>query len=357
MHDIVRKWQATTLWDEYHMTPLFINRESLSKSFENQVLATANYTEARPMLIILHDPPEMLASVDPRTGKVELHNTWVVSSSRLSSDSDIADYSKTDPVKTYIATAVRNGFSVIDVNMPKHVTEETDTGEHEEINVGSRVSEATELLQYLWDNYIMLSDATHIFLMGTNIGHWAITLWIKANEDAAMEYVTKTVSFITDVALQACRSHTNDLLSPWYARNSQVYVARSHNWWSLEFSQRPKKKFGKLMENEESGMSEMLQQHKDTVFEMLLAETAAWRASSDDIYDEEMMGQDAADEGSIVAPAAFGLPPVKNFAPSPVKPGEANTPTGAGGRSPGLLSPTKATGAFSARQRTRSPGL
>ncbi|KAK6441093.1 Histone deacetylase hda1 [Oleoguttula sp. CCFEE 5521] len=340
MHDIVRKWQATTLWDEYHMTPLFINRESLSGSFENQVLATANYTEARPMLVILHDPPEMLASVDPRTGDVELHNTWV-----------------TDPVKTYTATAVRNGFSVIDVNMPKHVTEETDTGEHEEVNVGGRVPEATELLQYLWDNYIMLSDATHIFLMGTNIGHWAITLWIKANEDAAIEYVTKTVSFITDVALQACRSHTNDLLSPWYAKNSQVYVARSHNWWSLEFSQRPKKKFGKLMENEESGMSEMLQVHKDTVFEMLLAETAAWRASRDDIDDDEMTGQDAVDEGAIVAPAASGLPPVKNFAPSPVKPGESSTPTGAGVRSPGLLSPTKVTGSFSARQRTRSPGM
>lgn len=40
MHDIVRRWQAATLWDEYEMTPLFIYRERLSKSFENQVLAT-----------------------------------------------------------------------------------------------------------------------------------------------------------------------------------------------------------------------------------------------------------------------------------------------------------------------------
>ena len=40
MHDIVRKWQATTLWDDYEMTELFIHRAQLSKSFENQVLAT-----------------------------------------------------------------------------------------------------------------------------------------------------------------------------------------------------------------------------------------------------------------------------------------------------------------------------
>ena len=40
MHDIVRRWQAATLWDEYEMTPLHVYKEQLSKSFENQVLAT-----------------------------------------------------------------------------------------------------------------------------------------------------------------------------------------------------------------------------------------------------------------------------------------------------------------------------
>jgi histone deacetylase 6 len=40
MHDMVRHWQANTLWDEYQMSPVFVHRESLSKSFENQVLAT-----------------------------------------------------------------------------------------------------------------------------------------------------------------------------------------------------------------------------------------------------------------------------------------------------------------------------
>lgn len=78
MHDIVRKWQATTLWDNYEMTELFIHREQLSKSFENQVLATSNYTTARPLFVVLHDPPEAIASPHPRTGKIELHNTWLV---------------------------------------------------------------------------------------------------------------------------------------------------------------------------------------------------------------------------------------------------------------------------------------
>ena len=40
MHDVVRKWQATILWEEHEMSPLFIHKEQLSKSFENEVLAT-----------------------------------------------------------------------------------------------------------------------------------------------------------------------------------------------------------------------------------------------------------------------------------------------------------------------------
>lgn len=40
MHNLVRKWQADTLWEEYSMSPIFIHREQLAKEFEHQVLAT-----------------------------------------------------------------------------------------------------------------------------------------------------------------------------------------------------------------------------------------------------------------------------------------------------------------------------
>lgn len=40
MHNVVRDWQAETLFNEHQMTPLFIHRQQLAKEFENQVLAT-----------------------------------------------------------------------------------------------------------------------------------------------------------------------------------------------------------------------------------------------------------------------------------------------------------------------------
>lgn len=78
-HDLIREWQATKLFENYEMSALFIARNKLSKSFENQVLATPDYTDYRPLLLIFHDPPELLGVPDPRTQKLELHNTWLVS--------------------------------------------------------------------------------------------------------------------------------------------------------------------------------------------------------------------------------------------------------------------------------------
>lgn len=81
--------------------------------------------DERPLLVILHDPPEVLASPDPRTGKVELHNTWLVrQSTPVYPAQKPTDSSKTDSVKSYVSEAVKNGFAVIDFNLPKHITED-----------------------------------------------------------------------------------------------------------------------------------------------------------------------------------------------------------------------------------------
>lgn len=32
-----------------------------------------------PLLVIFHDPPDVMNSSDPVTGNVELHNLWLVS--------------------------------------------------------------------------------------------------------------------------------------------------------------------------------------------------------------------------------------------------------------------------------------
>jgi len=81
IHDMMREAQAIQLFKSHQMTSLFIARTEISKSFENQVLATQNYASTRPLLLIIHDPPKLTAVPDNYTSNFDSHNAWLVSHS------------------------------------------------------------------------------------------------------------------------------------------------------------------------------------------------------------------------------------------------------------------------------------
>ena len=83
MHDIVRTYQSTMLAENHNMYPLSIFREKISRSFDKQVMATEHITvEDRPLLLIFHDPPEVVGKLDTFTGKLDLHSLVMVSKFR-----------------------------------------------------------------------------------------------------------------------------------------------------------------------------------------------------------------------------------------------------------------------------------
>ncbi|KAI7299977.1 hypothetical protein KC315_g17384 [Hortaea werneckii] len=218
----------------------------------------------------------MLASPDPRTGRIDLHNTWL-----------------TDIVKTYVSWAVKQGYAVIDVNLPKHITALDDDQGHEDADrVEHRTKEATELLSYLWENYIELNDATHVFLMGTNTGHGAIVNFIKANESRAQERLTKAISFVEDVPLQSCKSATSDTLDSWYYSSSMVFIANHHAFWLSDFARKIRKRFGRIFKSDEESISSMLLAHQDQITDMMLEETRDWQEEDPEDITTMVDGQD-----------------------------------------------------------------
>jgi histone deacetylase 6 len=56
LHDVIRSAQRQVLQTKHNMIPLYIQRENLYKSYENQVLVTPGLHEAKKILIIIHDP-------------------------------------------------------------------------------------------------------------------------------------------------------------------------------------------------------------------------------------------------------------------------------------------------------------
>ncbi|KAI4096168.1 MAG: hypothetical protein LQ344_001231 [Seirophora lacunosa] len=134
--DALRAYQKQQLCDEYDMIELSVFRDRLSKSFKHQVLATINYADAGPLLIIFHDP---------------YHHQTGPEAARL------ADAEVYDTLNWYRDWAIKEGFAIIDVNFPNHIADSDDADEldyDKELEIAKHLAERAELAIYLWENYI-----------------------------------------------------------------------------------------------------------------------------------------------------------------------------------------------------------
>ena len=56
LHDTLRTAQRGNLSRDHKMVSLYVQREKLSRSFEDMVLATPGLYQAKKILLIIHDP-------------------------------------------------------------------------------------------------------------------------------------------------------------------------------------------------------------------------------------------------------------------------------------------------------------
>lgn len=102
LHDIIRQWQCQTLGNEHGMVSLTLSpsKAGVAQTFEHNIIATYvglclcltstdvpsdRFMGRYPLIVIFHDPPGFQDYADPVSGKRELHNTWLVSTSAGSS--------------------------------------------------------------------------------------------------------------------------------------------------------------------------------------------------------------------------------------------------------------------------------
>ena len=153
--------------------------------------------------------------------------------------------------------------------------------------------------------------------MGTNIGHGAIINFIKANEERVQQLLIGAISFIEDVPLMSCKSSTNDMLAPWYFNSSLVFATPAHNFWSSEVARKQRKRFGKVQMSSQETITDMLIEHKQQVFDFLLAKTGGWKVRKSKDEDNRMMDASRPEPAS---PPKSRLPPVGLWTATPNSP-------------------------------------
>ncbi|OJJ43996.1 hypothetical protein ASPZODRAFT_18771 [Penicilliopsis zonata CBS 506.65] len=246
LHDVIRAYQSKHLFDNYKLTSLYIYRNAISKSFENQVLASPNYYQPVPLIVFFHDPPDIMGLPNPVTNKLEAHNCWL----------------------DYIEWAIGKGYAVIDVNIPKQVTTEPPSAKYEDEDE-NRPTATEELAGYLWDNYIEPNEAKEVFFVGIGNAFYGVAN-LLINRETLYKHVNGVVSFVAENPVRAIASHTQVWLSRWYKDNSLVFVSHTHGVWNnVDARRKPSKRYGQLIQSPQTGLSDMLLHHKEEVFRWL----------------------------------------------------------------------------------------
>ncbi|KKY28398.1 putative histone deacetylase [Phaeomoniella chlamydospora] len=251
MHDVLRDYQATHYWDQYRMNSLYVFRSELSQSFKDQVLATPNFEDKKNLLVIFHDPPDVIGVPDATTGKLVLHNTWLA-----------------DEAQGIIKWAVDHGFGVIDVNIPPHISASSSSRTVEEPDVDKRKAMTEKLAFYLWENYIEVNDHDHVFLMGIGNAFYGIAR-LLAQKDTVYQNTSGVISFVADNPLLPIKNSDNPWLQKWYYDNSLVFIAPAHQAWITHSEKKVSKRYGNMIKSTRDRMPELLVTHRKEIFEFL----------------------------------------------------------------------------------------
>jgi len=237
------------------MIPVFVQRDTVFKSYENQVLFTQGLYSARKIIVIIHDPPELMAQPDPLDNTVEPHNAWI-----------------NDGVMEYIDWAVGKNFGVVDINVPHYVTHSEDSESFiPSSDEGTMQAQIQELVCYIWDNYLQVLDATEeIFLLGVGAAYLGVKV-LLINRDCKSR-ISGVVNFVTG-SLRPIKSDVDPELSLWYKDNSHVYVANNHACWANPELNRKinKRRFGAVKRSAVSGLNPMMREHAEDAQQWIMS--------------------------------------------------------------------------------------
>jgi hypothetical protein len=204
------------------------------------------------LLIIFHDPPETMNLPDPDATGLEPHNIVI-----------------NDVAQDYVRQAIESGFSVIDVNVPTHLTgleDNTDSTDY-------RTSVTNEVASYLWENYIEVHEHSHIFLLGIGSAAFAM-IHILNSHESTNNSVSLAASFVAQNMLQGVTRPADDFFPAWYYSNSIVWVAENHGVWSPDRQRKLRKKYGRLEKSSSTSINDMLVEHQAEFFARLAKKMA-----------------------------------------------------------------------------------
>ncbi|RKF63027.1 Histone deacetylase clr3 [Erysiphe neolycopersici] len=224
--EVARTAEKNVFAEQFGMVPLFIQRTASNLIFKDMVLASPELFKARKILMVIHDPPELIAQPDPYTNITFAHNSYM-----------------SNGVLPYLTWATGQDMAMISIVLPqcRPYSAVDPANPRSSLLSESELSNISrEVLCYIYDNYIEPHSSataskppTSLTILGVGHAHMGIRQLLMSRD--CCHIITGVVCFVSG-SLKPVRSEIDLKLAAWYRNNSLIYINETHPVWSNDES-------------------------------------------------------------------------------------------------------------------------
>ncbi|EPQ57394.1 histone deacetylase complex protein [Gloeophyllum trabeum ATCC 11539] len=226
--ELLKAHRQDYMYRHHNMLQIPLLTQNTEERFGTQIMCTPDINDNKTMVIFLHEFGNIQVEFDSIVkGTLHEEHSYLVDCSR-----QVVDWVREE------------GYSLLDVNIHAKPVEGTEKKR------GAQAPAEQELITYLWDNYVLLSKAKCLILIGHGSACQTLMLLMNTRPNSMMRRTLAILQIVGNgrVPLTPKDSKEAVELKAWYAKHSLVIIPKNHRL----LSEKPLKRHGRLWVIEET---------------------------------------------------------------------------------------------------------
>ncbi|KAI0317227.1 histone deacetylase complex protein [Amylostereum chailletii] len=205
--ELLKAHRQDYMYREFDMLEIPILNEDLRDRFHTQVMCSKDVMENPLLVVFVHEFGNIRAELASSfTCEVQAEHSYMV-----------------DASKRLVKWCRNEGYALVDINLYPHVPPPSPPGTH----IQTPEEYARRLMVYVWDNYILLSNAKKVILVGHGPGVAGLMELVNHRTAGVMDYV-KLVAQVVGYSKVPLLPRNSGELTSWYYHNSLVVIPADH---------------------------------------------------------------------------------------------------------------------------------
>ncbi|KAF8664383.1 hypothetical protein AX16_000754 [Volvariella volvacea WC 439] len=230
--EILKAHRQHYLYTTYQMMQVPLLNPEQEQRFSSQIMCTPDIFENNILIFFVHEFGNLRLELESSlTCDVQLQRSYLIDSSK-----ELIEWIKSA------------GYALLDANLfpkPAPVQYQQPSRTRKNVDIGG------DVVTYLWDNYIQLSNAEHVIFIGHGPGCQPLVDLLERRTTSALKKVKAVIQVVGHSKVPAVPKTSDDLRS-WYAKHSFVVLPATHPTLGPDVKPKDLRKHGHLVPIDEA---------------------------------------------------------------------------------------------------------